>query len=274
MPDLTAYLERIGHRGKLRADLGTLVELHRRHLLSIPYENLDVLLGRPVGLDVEPIYRKLVLDRRGGWCYEMNGLFAWALERVGFNITRLAAGVGRASRGDAATGNHLALCVHLDEPYLADVGFGDGLIEPVPIRPGPIDQRGFGFALEPLGDGWWRVHNHEWGAAPSFDFALAPGERSLFEKQCAHLQTSPESNFRQVAVVQRHVEEGLVVLRGRVLKRIRGDGVDEHVVADAGEYAAILRDVFELEPPDMDVLWSHVERAHETFLSRRASDTG
>ena len=271
MPDLQAYLDRIGYSGTPRPDLETLVELHRRHLLAIPYENLDVQLGRPVGLDIGPIHEKLVLARRGGWCYEMNGLFGWALEEIGFSITRLAAGVGREQVGDAAVGNHLALRVQLDRPYLADVGFGDGIFEPVPLRAGPIRQRGFGFRLERLSDGWWRIHNHPLGAASSFDFAEAPGDRSAMERKCAYLQTSQESTFRKVTVVQRHVPDGLVVLRGRVLSQVGPGGAERHVIEDRAEYEHILRETFSLDAPDRAALWQKAEEQHRTFLREQAA---
>lgn len=271
MPDLQAYLSRIGFPGMPRPDLGTLVELHRRHLLAIAYENLDVQLGRPVGLDIGPIYEKLVLARRGGWCYEMNGLFGWALEEIGFRVVRMAAGVGRAEIGEAAMGNHLALRVDLEEAYLADVGFGDGLFEPVPIRAGPFTQRGLTFRLEELTGGWWRMHNHPRSGAPSFDFRPEPCERSVLERQCTRLQTSPESSFRKVAVVQRHTDRGLAILRGRVLRRLEGRRVDERVIENRGDYERVLRGVFALEPPDVEILWERVVEQHRAFVAQQAS---
>ena len=274
MRTLQGYLDRIGYRGSPRDDLVTLVELHRRHLLAIPYENLDVQLGRHVGLDVDSIYEKLVPGRRGGWCYEMNGLFAWALEEIGFSVVRMAAGVGRADVGDEATGNHLALLVVLDGAYLADVGFGDGLFDPVPMRAGRFSQRGFAFRLEALADGWWRVHNQPHGGAASFDFRAEPCEQAVLERQCVRLQTSPESSFRKVAVVQRHVADGLAVLRGRLLRRLDGRRVDERLIEDRREYERVLRDVFDLEPPQLDTLWGRVVEQHDRYQARRAETSG
>jgi N-hydroxyarylamine O-acetyltransferase len=277
MLDLQAYLDRIGYPGAPRPDLETLVELHRRHLLAIPYENLDVQLERPVGLEPGPIYEKLVRDRRGGWCYEMNGLFGWALEEIGFSITRLGAGVGRAQVGDAALGNHLALRVELDRPYLADVGFGDGIFEPVPIRSGAIRQRGFRFRMERLAGGWWRMHNHPRGAAPSFDFDEAPGDPVVMQRKCAYLQTAPDSTFRRVAVVQRHVPQGLVILRGRVLTRISPSETDRRLVGDQAEYERVLREELGLDgaaglrAQDLDALWEKAQEQHWTFLREQAA---
>jgi len=280
MPDLQLYLDRIGFSGVPRPDLETLIDLHRRHLLAVPYENLDVQLGRPLGLETGPIHEKLVIRGRGGWCYEMNGLFGWALEEIGFSITHLAAAVGRARAGDAALGNHLALRVQLGRPYLADVGFGDGIFEPLPLRTGPLTQRGFPFRLDRLADGWWRIHNHPRGAAPSFDFEERPGDRSMMERQCAHLQTAPDSAFRRVAVVQRHVPEGLVVLRGRVLSRIGSEGLDKRVVESRAEYERVLRGTLgldragDLDAQDLDLLWENVQQQHRVFLREQAGRDG
>src|SRR5215212_4496121 len=106
-PELTAYLERIGYDGALAPDLPTLTALHRAHVLAIPFENLDVQLGRPPTLDPAAIFAKLVTARRGGWCYEQNGLFGRVLAGLGFTVTRMSGGVMRAERGEATMGGHL-----------------------------------------------------------------------------------------------------------------------------------------------------------------------
>lgn len=271
MPDLDRYLERIGFRGTPRPDVATLTALHRRHLLAIAYENLDVQLGVPVSLDIEPIYGKLVLEGRGGWCYEMNGLLAWALEAIGFPLTRLAAGVWREVRGDDAVGNHLALRVQPEDDesaYLADVGFGDGILEPVPVRPGPFRQASFEFSLEQVDADWWRFHNHPHGGARTFDFTLQPADPDLLARQCRFLQTSPQSPFTQVAVVQRHVPEGLAVLRGRVLTRIAAGGIERRELSSHAELDQVLHDLFDLTLPDTSALWRRVEAQHAAYLER------
>ncbi len=132
MTKLHHYLRRIGYGGPLSVSSQTLHDLHRAHLLAIPFENIDVQRGRTPSLALDDIFEKLVVNRRGGWCFEMNGLFAWALRELGFRVDLLGAAVGRDKRGDAKLMNHLTLLVHLDEPYLADVGFGNGTLTPFP----------------------------------------------------------------------------------------------------------------------------------------------
>src|SRR3954469_21972948 len=134
--DLDAYLARIGHDGPLRADRATLGAMVTAHLDVVPFENLDVRAGVPVGLAPEAAYEKIVAHRRGGWCYELNGLFGWALEQVGFEVRRLSGAVLREKFGDRQRDTHLCLMVTADEPYLVDVGFGGSLAAPLPLLEG------------------------------------------------------------------------------------------------------------------------------------------
>ncbi|MBY0421933.1 MAG: arylamine N-acetyltransferase, partial [Parvularculaceae bacterium] len=112
------YLGRIGFAGAPAANLETLRAMHRGHALRIPYENLDVQLGRPVSRDPTRAFEKIVEGVRGGWCFEMNGVFSAALDAVGFRVRRLAGAVMREMLGDDAIGNHLVILVDLDETYL------------------------------------------------------------------------------------------------------------------------------------------------------------
>ena len=260
--ELTRYLERVRFRGVPRPDLDTLTRLHRLHLESIPYENLDVQLRRPVGFDVRDIFDKLVDHRRGGWCYEMNGLFAWALEEIGFEVMQLAGAVVRDRLGDVTIGGHLVLCVRFDVPWLVDVGFGDGLIEPVPVAPASFRQGFFDFRLESLDAGWWRFHNHPRGGAPTFDFRLEPARAAVLAARCQWLQTAPESSFVQNAICQRHRPGSLAILRGRVLRVLRADGTDETVLTSADELDLTLRDVFGIELDEVAPLWDTIVARH------------
>lgn len=100
-----------------------------------------MLLRRPVVLDLEANYTKIVCQRRGGWCYEMNAVMGWALKEIGFEVMRMSAGVMRVRAGDAQMDNHLCLLVRLDQPYLVDVGFGGSLTEPFPLRASEREDR-------------------------------------------------------------------------------------------------------------------------------------
>jgi N-hydroxyarylamine O-acetyltransferase len=269
--DLSAYLQRIGFSGDARPDLSTLRQIHRRHLAAIPYENLDVQLGRKVGFDLDAIYGKLVSARRGGWCYEMNGLLAWALERIGFRVTRLAGAVVRDKAGDESIGSHLALCVQLDNPYLADVGFGDGLIEPAPIREGSFRQDAFDFRLERIEDSWWRFHNQPHGGAPSFDFQLSAAPQERLSARCEWLQSAEESPFVQNAVCQRYIDGRLVAMRGRAFKSVRGTVVEKRTIDTLEQYQRVLRDEFDIELAEAKLLWDKVSVRHQAWLREQTN---
>lgn len=272
--DLKRYLRRIGFGGPVRPDLATLQALHRAHLLAIPYENLDVQLGRPVTLARPQIYEKIVESRRGGWCFEMNGLFGWALSEIGFRMTRATGAVRRDLMGDAFIGNHLVLRVDLDVgTYLADVGFGDGPHDPIRVEPGPFRAHGFDFRLEKADGKWWRLFNHPHGGAPSFDFMLDEADETVLAERCRFLQTSEQSPFVQNAVCQRHTQSGLTILRGRVLRHITGQGnTDERLLESADAFVSVLADEFDLELPEAASLWPKIVARHEAVLAAAAAE--
>ena len=265
--DLAAYLARIGFAGTPRPDVATLIALHRAHLQTIPYEALDVPLGVALTIDPGAAFDKLVTRKRGGWCYEMNGVFCAALEAIGFRVSRLSGAVMREAVGDVQIGNHLVLVVDLDQPWLADVGFGDGLIEPVPLVAGAIRQGVFTFTLEALSDGWWRFHNHPEGGARSFDFNRAVTDEALRAERCVYLQTSPASLFVQNAVAQIHSEGVMTTLANRTLKRVSAEGVTREDIPDAQTLVRILRERFAIDLPEAARLWPRIVARHEAILA-------
>lgn len=268
--NLDAYLARIGYAGTPRADLETLRAIHRAHLLAIPYENLDVQLQRPGDVSVQHAFDKLVTRRRGGWCYEMNGLLGWALGEIGFKVTRMAGAVSRTERGEISHGNHLVLRVDLDQPYIADVGFGDGTIEPVALVAGPMTVAGYDFKLEQLDADWWRFHNHALGGAPYFDFTQASASDAALNTTCQWLRSSPDSIFTQFPIVQRHTRDGLVIILGRTLRRIRPGERTQVLIESADEFIAVLTREFDLEVPEMHALWPAICAKHEELFGEKA----
>jgi N-hydroxyarylamine O-acetyltransferase len=263
---LDRYLERIGYDGPVEPTLACLTAIHRGQATRIPYENLDVQLGLTVGQDRAALYDKLVVRRRGGWCYEMNGLLQAALEEIGFDVRRVAGGVMRNATGDAAVGNHLVLLVRLDRDYIADLGLGDGLREPVPLAEGSYRQGPFTFRLERVGDGYWRVWNRDGGDPDSFDFRDAPADEELLARQCHRLQTSPDSGFVLNLACQQMSEDGVVVLQGRVLTRHTPEGKTRELLESADELEAALAREFGIEGVDVGILWPKVLARHEALF--------
>lgn len=260
---LDAYLGRIGVSGPIRADRETLFRIHRGHALNIPYENLDVQLGRGVTRDPAAAFDKIVRRRRGGWCYEMNGLLSLGLERAGFRVRRLAGAVMREMRGEAAVGNHLVILVDLEgETFLCDVGFGDGLIEPIPLAPASFSIGPYACALDRIEGGWWRYRNDPRGGAPSFDFHEDICDEALLEDSCRWLQTDAASPFVQNAVVQRWTSGVFYGLLGRVLSTVDVSGKSSRTISTGEEYVATLREVFGLDLPEAASLWPKILERH------------
>jgi len=273
--DLAAYLDRIGFSGRPAVDRITLERIQRLHLLSIPYENLDVQLDRPRTTDPAGAFDKIVTGRRGGWCYEMNGLMGWALAEIGFPVRRLASGVMRSVAGEGAIGNHLVLRVDLDEtPILADVGLGDGPFTPYPMVEGAFTDRGLDYRLERLEDGWWRLHNHSLARPPNFDLHLEHADEAGMSAKCQWLRTSPESMFVQTLICQRFTPDDHVDLIGRVLRRYGPAGVSERVLDSAEELVAVLGDVFGIDEPVTAGLWPRICARHTAvFAQSQAAST-
>lgn len=264
--NVQAYLDRIGYSGVPRVDLATLRDLHRLHLQAIPYENFDVQLGWPGSLDPQAAYDKIVGGGRGGWCYEMNGLLAAMLREIGFTVTEMAGAVLRSERGESAHGNHLVLRVDLDQPYIADVGFGDGTLEPVPLSVGDYHCAGFDFRVERLEDGWLRFHNHTLGGAASFDFQDTPAERDQLEATAHWLRTSPESIFTQTVLAFRHHSGGVKSLLGRTLNQVTPTQKTSKTIETADEFVAVLRNEFSLDLPDAATLWPAICAKHDELF--------
>jgi N-hydroxyarylamine O-acetyltransferase len=231
--------------------------------MAVPYENFEVQLRRPLTTDPAAAFDKVTLRRRGGWCYEMNGSFGFALQLAGFEVTRLA------GAGDQPA-SHLALTVALDgESWVCDVGFGDGPAEPYRLVEGSFSVDGFDFRLELLGEDGWRFHNHRFGAARNFT-ARAPDEAAL-AATCQWLQTDPSSTFVQHATVFRRHAGGYSSLIDRTLRTITPEGVTAETIGSADAYVATLKTRFGLDLPEAATLWSALCERHETYLREVAA---
>jgi N-hydroxyarylamine O-acetyltransferase len=272
--NLGQYLNRVGFTGNLEPNLETLIGLHRAHLQTIPYENLEIHFGRTLELKLERIFERLVLERRGGWCYEMNGLFAWALREIGFDVRLVSTQVTRADGSLMAPGDHVALIVKfksgLEQNWLVDVGWGNGFLDPLPLEPGLYTQGFLEYRLESNGESW-RFHNQQYGA-DGFSFTLEPHHLEQirlekFQERCTWQQSSPESGFVRVAVCQIFTPEGINTLRGAVLTTIRSAGKLEHTISSFEEYENVLRQDFKLEVPNLHELWAKIWQSHLEWIN-------
>jgi N-hydroxyarylamine O-acetyltransferase len=269
---LSTYLDRIGFRGNARPDLETLQALQRLHVHSIPFENLDVQLRRPVSLDLDACYAKIVERRRGGWCYELNGVFGWALREIGFAVTRVSAGVMRERAGDEQLGNHLCLLVQLDTPYLVDVGFGGSLTQPLRLEACEHDDSPYGITLATLSGGYWRFTERTYDPTPfSFDFKAEQANEQRFREKCTYLQTSEESTFVQNLVVQRRAGLMHLSLRGRVFATLHASHEEKVLLNSPDELVATLKERFDLDLPEAATLWPAICARHEKLFAEQAT---
>lgn len=268
---LEAYFDRIGYRGDRSVDYDTLDGIMKAHVAEIPFENLDVQLGRPVRMDLVSIHAKLVGARRGGWCYEQNGLLGWALGELGFDVRRMSAGVMRSVGGDFALGNHLTLAVTLDRVYLVDAGFGGSQAGPIPLEAGMHAHPPFDLILSKMDDGFWRFEEQIDGKPFNFDFTDGPADEALLAEKCEWLQTDPESPFTLNLVVQQRQGDAHHTLRGRVYSSASPRGTDRQELADADELVALLQARFGLDLPEVASLWPAICARHDAVMAGAAS---
>lgn len=266
--ELAAYFTRIGHTGPLAPDLATLTALHAAHVLAIPFENLDVQFRHPPTRDPARIFDKLVFRRRGGWCYEQNGLFARVLVTLGFELIYLSAGVMRQERGDFFMGSHLALKVTgADGTWLADVGFGSSQLEPLAFAPGSWDQAPLAGEIRQTEDGYWRFAITKGPTLLTYDFHDVPADQAQLDTLCVWQGSDPQSIFVQNLVVQQRLPAGHTMLRGKVLTRTTAAGATMRELGSAAELVAVLRGEFGLDVPEAAGLWEQIEERHAALLA-------
>lgn len=245
--DIDAYLLRIDYHGSREPTAETLRHLHRAHMLTVPFENLDITLGQPITLSLQAFYDKVVRRGRGGFCYELNGLFGWLLEQLGFSVTLLSARVCNGSQPGPEF-DHMVLLVDLKEPLIADVGFGDSFVEPLRLdHAGEHLQRGSTYRLVEQNPEWSLQQKREARWQPEFVFSLTPRRLTDFGAMCHHQQTSPDSAFTRKTICSRATPKGRVTLSNGRLIETKGEGREERAVATAAEYRALLSSRFGID---------------------------
>jgi N-hydroxyarylamine O-acetyltransferase len=249
--DLDAYVARIGYVGSRCATVPVLHALHRAHVRRVPFEHLDIQLGRAIRLDVESLQAKVVRNRRGGYCFEQNTLVASVLERLGFQVTRLAARVCLGATG-VRPRTHILLQVNAEGgPWLADVGFGgEGLLEPIRMEPGHQTHQETGTYRLTEDSGMWvlqSLRRQVWEGL--YAFTQEPQYAIDFELANYYTSTHPSSYFVQALTVQLAAPGQRRVLQNRELQVLRGEAVACRTITDDEELLTVLRDVFGLDFP-------------------------
>jgi N-hydroxyarylamine O-acetyltransferase len=243
------YLRRISFHDEIQIDQSTLAKLHRQHIKSVPFENLDIHHGRKIRLDLKVIEDKIVSHHRGGFCYELNGLFGALLRQLGFDVKMISARVyerGKIGREF----DHMVLRVNLGEEWLIDVGFGDSFLEPLRIAVGMTQQDPAGyFRIERHDSTYLRLDSSKDDLVYSPKYLFTLDERGLedFVEMCEYHQTSAESSFTWEELCTVATENGRITLRGQNLIETLDGHKTVRQITDDQEYEQILRDRFRIE---------------------------
>lgn len=235
------YLQRIGAGNPKQINLQTLSLLQLQHMLNIPFENLDVIQHVPIPLDVEAYYRKVVLNQRGGFCYELNGLFNWLLQNVGFNSRIVSGTINRSDGSWAKTGSHACIIVELEQLYLVDVGFGDSARIPLPLTEEIREDTSGSYRVVTVEEGIYDLQRQkeqeEWNTLYRID--LAPRKLADFEEACHFNQTSPESHFTQKEIVTIAILDGRITLSGNSLTITRHGEKQQMTISDSEKMSVL-----------------------------------
>jgi N-hydroxyarylamine O-acetyltransferase len=245
--DTQSYLQRINYTGPLAPGAETLRLLQVAHLLTVPFENLSIHSGEPIVLDDEALFEKIVRRRRGGFCYELNGLFAALLRALGFDVTMLSAQVANAEGIFGPDFAHMTLLVTLAERWLVDVGFGDSFLAPLKLEEeGEQIQghRAYRIVREDESLTLMQRSNDD-ELKQQYRFTLQPYQYSDYAEMCRYHQTSPQSHFTKTRICSRATPEGRISLSDlRFITTIAGGERQERILTNQEEYATILRDHF------------------------------
>jgi N-hydroxyarylamine O-acetyltransferase len=244
--NVPGYLARIRYSGPTEPTARTLREIHRAHMLSVPFENLDIAFGTKIVLDSDAIVRKIVEERRGGFCYELNGAFAALLEALGFRVTLLSARVPRQDGSETPEFDHLTLRVDFDEPWLADVGFGDFVLDPMRLQVGLEQKQDAGVfrIVEHGADLGVEKLQEDGSIIEQYRFTLQPRRLEEFAGMCHFHQTSPESPFTRKSVCSLATLHGRITVADRKLIETNNGARRERILVSDNEWTYVLKETF------------------------------
>jgi len=247
--DIQLYLDRINYKSQISISQEVLFELQTAHLLSIPFENLDIHYNNKIKLDIASIYKKVVLNRRGGFCYELNGLFYHLLKYIGFDVKMVS---GRVYSKDGTYGaeyDHLAIVADIKgKSYLVDVGFGKFSYKPLEILLGVNLSDEFGlFRFDMAHADYLRINLVENGnLLPQYVFRVKEREFLEFAGMCEFHQTSKESHFTSKKVISIITKNGRKTLNNNQIKITDGD-TERTIEFDEEQFEFHLKEYFDIE---------------------------
>lgn len=244
------YLDRIKIDSDVSPDLESLKKLHVNHLYNIPFENLDIHYNKRLILNPDYLQEKILESNRGGYCYELNGLFFLLLKELGFNAKMISARVNNAKGGWGEEFDHLAIIVELDELWLADIGFGDSFIEPLKFELDTVQKNVNGYyKIEKYDEEYYKLSKSTDGNEFFNDYIFTLKERQLedFVEMNNYQQTSPDSHFRKGKVCTIANKKGRVTLSDHKLIITDGDERFINEIKDENEFKEKLLEHFGIE---------------------------
>ncbi|AXG70360.1 arylamine N-acetyltransferase [Kordia sp. SMS9] len=244
------YCKRIYYTDSFEPTLEVLKKLQTAHLLHVPFENLDIHANVPIVLSVEKIFDKIVNRNRGGFCYELNGLFYELLIALGFDAKRISARVYDQEQGYGQEFDHFAILVTIDhQSYLTDVGFGEFAFEPLLFELDTIqeDPRG-SFIIEKHDADYLRVSKIANGTRlPEYIFTTQSRELSAYTEMCTYHQTSPDSHFTRKRLITLPNKNGRTTITGNTLKITKNDEIESRVIQSEAEFHNYLKELFQVD---------------------------
>ena len=251
-----AYLQRLNYTDSLTPSSQTLRALQLSHLFNVPFENLSIHNNEPIQLSQSWLFDKIITRQRGGFCYELNGLFAELLRELGFAVVLLSAEVANAQGEFGPPFDHLTLLVTLEQRWLVDVGFGDSFRAPLLLDARTVQaQAGVNYQLVERGEQLVLMQQKQGKAwQPQFRFALQAHQLAEYAEMCYFHQHSAESPFTQKRVCTLATPTGRKTLSGNKFIVTTLDGQrQEQAVLDEASFTAVLREQFGIELVEMDI---------------------
>lgn len=244
--EIEQYLKRIKYSGDLIPNFDLLKELHKTHLYHVPFENLDIHYQRHIELDSEKIYRKIVLNNRGGFCYELNGLFYQLLKKLQFQAIMVSARVFKEEIGYTPEFDHCAIIVKIDNnEFLVDVGFGEFIFEPLKLDFNLVQKDTNGEFFIDQYNSHYRVNKIIEGQTyPSYIFKKKSRDLSEFKDRCNFQQYHPDSHFKSKKMISKPTRNGRITISGNTIKIREKDEVTEKKINDESEFIKQLENLF------------------------------
>jgi N-hydroxyarylamine O-acetyltransferase len=246
--NLNSYLQRIKISQCEKPNLSFLSKLQEQHLLSVPFENFDIHQGKKIVLEENRFYEKVVVNRRGGFCYELNGLFCWLLRSLDFSVSMASSQVYRLAEDKFTPQfDHMVLLVNLEKAYLVDVGFGDTFRKPIALPDGILEDISGMYRVQPFGPApdtyiLQKKEKNSWQHV--YSFTTHPRVISDFKQMCTFHQTSPESHFTQEIICTMATKTGRVSLSEDFLTNTGGNSKRKRRVTSPEDFRKMLIQIF------------------------------